>query len=72
MWQLLITVTVCAQSIPLDQCTPRNAEARAVIAYAAPEGVMLCGLPSTVVTNGAGPGDGEYAKTRCELRRIEG
>lgn len=64
---LYVIVLVCAQSV--THCTVDTA--RAYQAFTAPPGNIICGTPATmtIVQSAIAPGEREYIRQRCELRR---
>jgi hypothetical protein len=66
MYHLFVYVLICSKTIPYDQCNAQTA--RASMSYVAPPGIIVCGLPSAILTKTTGPDANEYTRTRCVLR----
>ena len=66
MNQLFVFVLICSKAVPFEQCNAQTA--RASLSYVAPPGIIVCGLPSLILTKATGPDASEYTRTRCVLR----
>lgn len=64
---LYVVILVCSASLSRGECTPQTA--RAFQAFRAPEGIIVCGGPTMMMTTSpVGPNQSEYVRVKCVLR----